>query len=163
MPLVGWGYRVEMASDQKFTIDSARDAEGAGTLGSWVESFLASDGSDNAELGKRLRREFPLWFGPILIPFDRLNRLAGPPDQPTLERLDHDDLESVESMQESIEDGWSPPPFVATWNDDHLMLEDGNHRVEGIRRSGEGSYWCVVGVATDDDRRLAQDEIDEAR
>ena len=64
------------------------------------------------------------------------------------------------AMEESIEDGWTPPPFVATWQDDHLVLEDGNHRAEGVRRSGDGSYWCVVGVNSDDERAAAQAAID---
>ena len=149
-----------MANDDEYTVQSARDAGERGELAGWVAGFLASDGSDNAELGEQLEQEYPMWFGPVRIAFDRLHRLAGPPDQPTLERLDEDDLETVESMEESIDDGWDPPPFVATWQDDHLMLEDGNHRAEGVRRSGDDGYWCVVGVHTHDEWRDAQAVID---
>ena len=155
---VDWVH-VIMALDQQYTIHSARQANERGELGDWVADFLASDGSDNAVLGEQLRDEYPLWFGPVRIGFDRLHRLAGPPDQPTLERLDEDDLETVESMEESIDEGWTPPPFVATWQDDHLMLEDGNHRAEGVRRFGDDSYWCIVGVTTDDERAAAEAEI----
>lgn len=149
-----------MSNDQEFSTSTARDAASTGELGRWVADFLASDGSDNAELGEQLFEKYPQWFGPIRIAFDRLHRLAGPPDQPTLERLDEDDLETVEAMEESIDDGWTPPPFVATWQGDHLMLEDGNHRVEGLRRAGNTDYWCVVGALDDEDRQAAQDAID---
>ncbi|WP_040495047.1 ParB N-terminal domain-containing protein [Ilumatobacter nonamiensis] len=132
-------------SDQEFTVESARSASEAGRLDDWVARFLASDGSDNAELGKELSGEYDDWTGPVRLPFDRLHRLAGPPDQPTLDRLTDDDEETVEAMEESVDDGWVPPPFVATWQDDHLVLEDGNHRAEGLRRAGQDSYWCVVG------------------
>lgn len=155
-----WGYSQVMSSDQSFTVRTARDAASTDALGEWVAAFLASDGSDNAELGEQLDADHPIWFGPVQIAFDRLNRLAGPPDHPTLERLDQDDLETVESMEESIDDGWAPPPFVATWQDDHLVLEDGNHRVEGVRRAGDDSYWCVVGVRSDDERAAAQAAIE---
>lgn len=129
-------------------------------MADWVAEFLASDGSDNAVLGEQMRNDYSIWFGPVRIGFDRLHRLAGPPDQPTLERLDSEDIERVESMEESIEDGWTPPPFVATWQGDHLVLEDGNHRAEGVRRSGDDGYWCVVGVNTESERDAAHAVID---
>lgn len=154
------GYDPGMLTDD-FTIQSARDAADAEELATWVAEFLASDGSDNAVLGEQLNNEYPIWFGPIDIRFDQLHRLAGPPDQPTLERLDDDDLETIEAMEASIDDGWTPPPFVATWRDDHIVLEDGNHRVEGLRRSGHDSHPCVVGVTTDADRARAEAAIAE--
>ena len=147
-----------MSNDSSFTTDDARAASDAGRLGSWVAEFLASPGSDNAELGEALAAKYTLWDGPLELPFDHLHRLAGPPDQPTLERLDSDDLETVDEMRDSIEDGWTPPPFVATWQDDHLVLEDGNHRVEGLRRSGHATYWCVVGFDDDESRRRFDSE-----
>ena len=147
-------------SDERFTIESARGAAEGDRLSEWVADFLASDGSDNAELGEQLHEEYPMWFGPVKVPFDRMHRLAGPPDQPTLERLDDEDIETVESMEKSIDDGWTPPPFVATWQGDHIMLEDGNHRAEGVRRAGDDGYWCVIGVHTNDERRAAEALID---
>ena len=143
-------------SDERFSVETARDAAASGELGTWVADFLSSDGSDNAELGEQLRADYPMWFGPVRVPFRLMHRLAGPPDQPTLERLTDDDLETVEAMEASIDDGWSPPPFVATWQDDHIMLEDGNHRAEGVRRAGDGGYWCVVGVRSDAEREAAE-------
>lgn len=138
-----------MSAAQEFTrLDAARAADD-GQLARWMTDFLASDGSDNAELGRQLADDHPIWFGPLQIDFDRLHRLAGPPSQPTLERLDDDDLVTVESMQDSIDDGWNPPPFVVTWNGDHLVLEDGNHRIEGLRRNGHDRWWCIVGVRTE--------------
>jgi hypothetical protein len=148
-----------MPTDGDFTVQSASQAARVGELAEWVADFLASDGSDNAELGEELQDRYPIWFGPVEIPFNRLHRLAGPPDQPVLERLGHDDLEAVESMEDSIDEGWAPPPFVATWQNDHLVLEDGNHRAEGIRRSGQDGYWCIVGVETTEEREAAETVI----
>ncbi|MGA9277020.1 hypothetical protein [Ilumatobacter sp.] len=145
-------------SDSEFTVESARTAAEVGDLSTWVARFLASDGSDNAELGEQLSGEYAEWFGPLRLEFDRLHRLAGPPDQPTLERLGDDDLETVEDMQESVDEGWSPPPFVVTWQGDHLVLEDGNHRIEGLRRAGHDSYWCVLGFDDADARAQYDDQ-----
>ncbi len=154
------GYAQPMSLEE-FTVQSAQRAADAGKLATWVDDFLASDGSDNAVLGEQLREAYPIWFGPIDIRFDQLHRLAGPPDQPTLERLDDDDVETVEAMEESIDDGWTPPPFVATWQEDHLVLEDGNHRVEGLRRSGHDRHPCIVGVTSDAERARAEAAIAE--
>lgn len=148
-------------SDPKFTIESARTAAEAGDLATWAAEFLASDGSDNSELGEELREDYPVWIGPVRLPFARLHRLAGPPDQPTLDRLTDDDMDTVEDMEESVEEGWEPPPFVVTWQQDHLVLEDGNHRIEGLRRAGEDEYWCVVGF--DDPDALTQFDAEYGR
>jgi hypothetical protein len=147
-----------MSIDDDFSVDAARAADRNGVLDTWVEEFLASDGSDNAELGRELSDDF-VWFGPVEVPFDRLRRLAGPPDEPTLERLDGDDLDRVEDMADSIDDGWVSPPLVATWRDDHFRLEDGNHRVEALRRAGHDRYWCVVGTFDTAARRRAESEL----
>lgn len=140
------------STNNDFSVAGARAAAARDELGQWVAEFLASDGSDNLELGRELRQQKEHWHGPVRLPFDQLHRLAGPPDQPTLERLTEDDLETVEGMEESIEDGWDPPPLVVSFENDQLVLEDGNHRVEGLRRAGAEDYWCVVGFDDASDR-----------
>jgi hypothetical protein len=67
---------------------------------------------------------------------------------------DEDDWrDDVEDLSEKVEEGWQPPPLVVTQNDmGQLVLEDGNHRVEGLRRSGEQQTWAVVGFASTDAR-----------
>lgn len=135
-----------MSNEFDDTVDGARNAQTEGTIGDWVRHFLGSDGSDNAVLGDELRAEKAIWHGPIELPFDELNRLAGPPDQPTLDRLDDDDIETVEGMADSIDDGWQPPPLIVSINDHgEFEVEDGNHRIEGLRRSGHDRYWALVG------------------
>lgn len=140
-----------MPSDQHFTIAAARDAAAAGDLARFVAEFLAAPGSDNEALGQQLADEVVSWIGPVRLPFDALHRLAGPPDQPTLGRLDDDDLETVDSMGDSIDEGWEPPPLIVTYDEklDQLVVEDGNHRAEGLRRIGEIDYWSIVGFRSD--------------
>lgn len=132
-----------MANDD-FSLDSARRAADADRLGSWVADFLSSPGSDNAALAAQLSDPPRWWLGPLRLPFDRLHRLAGPEDHPVLAPLDEDDLETVEQMEDSIEDGWQPPPLVVSCRGDQLVVEDGNHRIEGLRRAGEHDGWSVV-------------------
>ena len=136
-----------------FSIDSARAAEQRGDLAGWVADFLSSPGSDNAVLAAALHADKVSWCGPLRLPFDQLHRLAGPPDQPTVAPLNDDDLDTVEEMDESINEGWEPPPLIVSYRDSELVVEDGNHRIEGLRRSGHSDYWAVIGFDHDQQRR----------
>lgn len=146
-----------MDDELDLSIDGARTASERDELSTWVLEFLSSPGSDNAVLANELNAQKSSWYGPVELPFDRLHRLAGPPGQPTLERLDEDDLETVEDMEDSIEDGWTPAPMIVSFRDDHLVVEDGNHRIEGLRRIGHKEYWSVVGFEDDQQRRVFLD------
>jgi ParB-like nuclease domain len=140
------------------TVDGARTAAQRGELGRWVQEFLRSPGSDNAVLGAELRSELASWYGPVKLPFDELQRLAGPPDQPALVPLGDDDLERVDDMQESLDDGWEPPPIIVSYEDGEFVVEDGNHRIEGLRRAGYSEYWSVVGFSDEGERQRFLDE-----
>jgi hypothetical protein len=131
----------------EFSVDSARRAAEHDDLNGWVRRFLASPGSDNAELGEQLTDEPRWWIGPLQLPISALHRLVGPPEDPVLCPLDDDEWrDDVAEMAEKIDhDEWEPPPVVVMYRDDHLVLEDGNHRVEGLRRAGEDQAWAVVG------------------
>ena len=133
--------------DHEFSVDSARRAAGGDDLDGWVRRFLASSGSDNAELGEQLTAEPRWWIGPVRLAINTLHRLVGPPDEPVLCPLDDDDWrDDVAEMAEKIDDDeFEPAPVVVIVRDDQLVLEDGNHRVEALRRAGERETWAVVG------------------
>lgn len=137
-----------MTSDShEFTVSGARRARANDDLDGWVRRFLASPGSDNAELGEQLTATRRWWTGPVQLPISSLHRLVGPADAPVLCPLDDDEWRSdVSSMAEKIDhEEWEPPPVVVMYRNDQLVLEDGNHRVEGLRRAGEDRAWAVVG------------------
>lgn len=132
----------------EFSVDGARRAAERDVLDTWVRRFLASPGSDNAELGEELTSEPRWWTGPIRLPIGELHRLVGPPGDPVLCPLDDDDdwRDDVDDMAEQIDaEDWRPPPVVVMYRDDQMVLEDGNHRVEALRRSGDAEAWAVVG------------------
>jgi hypothetical protein len=142
-----------------FSIESARLAARRGELDAWVAAFLRSPGSDNAVLAAELDQGKVSWCGPLRLRFDELHRLAGPPDQPTLAPLTDDDQATVEEMGDSIDDGWDAPPLVVSYRDSQLVVEDGNHRIEGLRRCGFSDYWAVVGFDDDDQRQAFLAEV----
>jgi hypothetical protein len=145
-------------NDTDFTLDGARRAAEQDALADWVRRFLSSAGSDNAELADQLTGQERWWIGPLPLAIDSLHRLAGPPEDPVLVEVDDDHWgDNVEDMADMVaDDGWQPPPVVVVYRNDQLVLEDGNHRVEALRRAGVDEAWAVVGFDDPDDRdRLA--------
>jgi hypothetical protein len=135
-----------MHDDHDTSVDAARAAADADELGAWVACFLASPGSDNAELAEQLSETNRWWTGPLHLPIDQLHRLAGPEGHPVMEVVDDDYWrDDIDDMAEQLARGWEPPPVVVTYRDEQLVLEDGNHRVEGLRRAGRDTTWAVVG------------------
>jgi hypothetical protein len=134
------------ANDHEYSVQSAQAAAKRDELGDWVARFLASPGSDNAPLAGILSDPPRYWLGPVQLPLNRLHRLAGPPGEPVLCPLSEDEWgEDVEEMEHLVEEGWEPPPVIVTYKNGQLVLEDGNHRVEGLRRAGGPQAWAVVG------------------
>ena len=148
----------------EFSVDSARQAAGQDRLGEWVARFLASPGSDNPVLAETLPAELPWWAGPFQLPLSELNRLAGPPGDPVLCPVDDEYWdERVETMDELAERGWDPPPVIVAYRDGEYVLEDGNHRAEGVRRAGRRVVWAVVGFADPRTRdRFTAEWVDRA-
>lgn len=137
-----------MTDRQAFTVAAARHAAERNELARWVAEFLASPGSDNAALADALTHPPRTWIGPVRLRLDQLHRLAGPADHPVLVAVDEDDWrEDVDDLEQKVAEGWEPPPMVVTFRDDQLVLEDGNHRAQGLRRTGEDDAWCVVSFA----------------
>lgn len=136
-----------MHDQTEYSVEAARTAAERDELDAWVAAFLASPGSDNAPLAEKLTERPRHWLGPVQVPLDRLHRLAGPPDAPVLCAVDDDYWrDDVDDMAENIEqDRWEPPPVIVSHRDGQLVLEDGNHRVEGLRRAGEDQAWAVIG------------------
>jgi hypothetical protein len=135
-----------MTDVDRYSVDAARAAAERGELGDWVVEFLASPGSDNGELAAALAARPRWWLGPLEVPLEDLNRLAGPPGEPVLVPVDEDYWrDDVDDLGHKVRRGYEPPPVIATYRDGELFLEDGNHRVEGVRRSGATATWAVIG------------------
>jgi hypothetical protein len=142
-----------MSDDDRHSIDAARVAAARDELGSWVAEFLASPGSDNAALGEDLTNRLRWWLGPVRVPLRRLHRLAGPRGDAVLCPVDENDWrDDVDELEHKVNDGWEPPPVIVSYRDGQLILEDGNHRVEGVRRTGADHTWAVIGFDDPEER-----------
>lgn len=131
--------------EHDYSVEAAREASDRDEVAAWVADFLASPGSDNAELGAMLAERPDSWLGPLRLPIDQLCRLAGPADAPVLEAVEeHEWRDDVTDLAERIEQGWGPPPVIVTCRGDQLVVEDGNHRIEALRRAGVTHAWSLV-------------------
>ena len=140
------GQPAVMADDEgRFSLASARVAASEGRAAEWVGEFLASRGSDNAILAAALAQDRHSWVGPLEVAVTDLVPLAGPANEVVLCPVEPDEWEAdVESMEESIEEGWDPPPLLVEYQDGQLLLQDGNHRYEALTRDGAASAWVLV-------------------
>lgn len=129
---------------RRFDLESAFAAAERGDIASWVGEFLASRGSDNATLAAGLAQRPHWWVGPARVPVADLVRLAGPEDEVpcTVEEDEWED--DVGAMEESIEQGWQPPPLLVQHRDGELLLQDGNHRYEALVRAEAEHAWVVI-------------------
>ena len=129
---------------QRFDLASARAAAAREETALWVGDFLASAGSDNATLAAALAQRRHWWVGPIRVPLDDLVRLAGP-ERDALVQVPPARWEGdVEEMEESLDEGWEPPPLLAEFRDGELLLQDGNHRYEALERAHARSAWVLA-------------------
>jgi hypothetical protein len=142
-----------MTSDHEYSPAAARAAAGRGELADWVADFLRSPGSDNAPLADQLTEKYRWWVGPVQVPLDQLHRLAGPPGAPVMRAVDDDEwCDEVDDLSRRIQAGHEPPPVITSYRGDRLVLEDGNHRVEALRRSRADQAWAVIGFENSEDR-----------
>jgi hypothetical protein len=152
-----------MSGGTEYTPETARIAARRDELGDWVAEFLSSPGSDNAELADELTDRLGWWLGPVQVPIDDLHRLAGPPGAPVLQALGDDEWrDDVDDLTRRIEAGHEPAPVIASYRNGQLVLEDGNHRVEAVRRARAGQAWAVIGFESPEERDgyLARSERD---
>src|SRR3954447_9414968 len=127
------GYGNAMNDGSEYSVETARQAAERGKLNAWVARFLASPGSDNAALAKKLCEQLRWWVGPGRLPLNRLHRLAGPAGAPVMCPVDEEYWDDrVDEMEELITDGWEPAPVIVVFRNDELVLEDGNHRIESL-------------------------------
>jgi len=134
--------RIAAAGDDRFGLAAARAAALEGRSAHWVGGFLAATG--NLVLGAALAERPHWWLGPLRIPLRALRRLAGP--EPDLDwTIDPAEWDAeVGSMEADIEQGWEPPPLLAHVEGGALVLHDGNHRFEALRRAGADAAWVLL-------------------
>jgi hypothetical protein len=148
---------------RRFSLETAFEASERDEVALWVGDFLASRGSDNEVLAAALAQKQHWWAGPLRVPVDELERLAGPEDDVLVDIAQDEWEHDVGKMEESVEQGWEPPPLLAEYQDGRLLLQDGNHRYEALVRAGETHAWILVWFDDPADRDAFRDAHPQAQ
>lgn len=135
-----------------YSLDNALQAAARDEIAVWIGDFLASRGSDNEVLAAALAQQRHWWLGPVELPLERLERLAGPEDDMVCPIDDEEWDEDLGEMEASLEQGWEPPPLLVQYEGGRLLLQDGNHRFEAMARAGEETVWALIYFADPADR-----------
>ena len=126
-----------------FTVDEALDYASRGEIEVWVHLFLNSVG-DNKPFSEGLKLQKRYWLKPLFIELGKLRRCCGP--EPEMQFVvPTDGWEShITYFQSLIQDGWNMPPLIAYNESDYLIVNDGNHRLEAMKREGIEKCWVII-------------------
>lgn len=121
------------------TLSAALAAEERGEVGAWVQVFLRGSGmnvgfADGLLLADR-------WWLLFEFPLDLLGTCSGPDPHCDFPRNAERWETAVNGLVAAMESGWEPPPLIAEGTT--LIVRDGSHRYEALRRAGFDRYWTI--------------------
>ena len=130
-------------NNMKFTVEEALSFSKEGRVEEWVHLFLNSVG-DNVPFSEGLKLERRYWTGPLLIKFDKLRRCCGP--EPEMEYFNEPEgwEAEISKFQKLIRSGWEMPPLIAQHEGNDIVVNDGNHRMEALKREGIEECWVII-------------------
>jgi hypothetical protein len=141
------------------TLAAAVAADERGELGEWVQAFLRGPGQNAAFAdGLSLAERWWLLFD---YPLGLLSTCSGPDPSFEFPRDPERWEVAVESMAGEIKRGWQPPPLIASG--ESLIVRDGSHRYEALRRAGFERYWTIFYWERQRGPRRFDDSLTSAR
>jgi hypothetical protein len=129
--------------NMSFNVEEAIAYGKEGKIEEWVHAFLNSVG-DNVPFSEGLKLEKRYWTGPLLISIDKLKRCCGPEPGMEYYNAPEDWEPCIKKFQDLIRNGWDMPPLIVQHEGDKLIVSDGNHRLEAMRREGIYKCWIIV-------------------
>jgi len=126
-----------------FTVKTSLDAKEKGMLQEWINDFLNSEGGNRGLLeGLKIKKRY--WRGPYEIDIDKLIRCCGP--EKNMEYIVSKEAfeKNVNHLKEIFDQKGELPPLIAEYVNGCLIVRDGNHRLEALRRCGIKKYWVLV-------------------
>ncbi|MCL6603732.1 MAG: hypothetical protein K6T94_12715 [Paenibacillus sp.] len=127
----------------KFNVDEAIQFAKQGCLEEWVHLFLKTIG-DNAGLSEGLKIQKRYWAGPLLMPLDRLRRCCGPEENMEYYNPSESWEPHIISFCQLLQEGWDYAPLIVQHHEAELIITDGNHRHEAMRRLNYKEYWVIL-------------------
>lgn len=134
-----------------FNVHTAREYAEKNKIDEWVHLYLAAGEWANPGLSNGLKLKKRWWVGPLEIPLEQLVRKCGP--EPEMEYLMPPESweRRTNHIAMTVTDPLLLPPAIAEYRDGKLVLADGNHRHEGVRRKGWSSLWAWIWFNSEED------------
>lgn len=57
----------------------------------------------------------------------------------------------IKNLQRLINEGWDMPPLIAENTDGKLIIRDGNHSIEAMKRENFHKCWVITWDSTSED------------
>lgn len=147
-----------MLSIENNWLDMALGCETQEQIEEWVHKYLCGSGN-NIPLSDGLKLAKRYWIGPMKYRLDALERICGPEEHMEF-RQDAEGWEiGIQAMMESLEKGWTPAPFILTFDDKGISLRDGNHRYEALKRMGHEEHWVFIWCNNEKDYEYLMQEM----
>jgi len=126
-----------------FTIKTSLEAKKKGVIQEWIYDFLNSNGG-NRSLLKGLKMKKRYWRGPYEIEIDKLKRCCGP--EKDMEYIvSNEEFEiNVNHLKGVINDNGELAPLITEYVNGTLIVRDGNHRLEALKRCGTTKLWVLT-------------------
>jgi hypothetical protein len=130
-------------SGMDFSLRGARKMDAEGKLENWLHAYLTCEPRwANPGLSTGLRKA-PRIYSLYEIPLADLNRKCGP--EPEMEYQQDVDMfeKHIRGIEKSLEELEDLPPLIVEDVGGRLMVCDGTHRLEAIRRKGWATCWVI--------------------
>ncbi len=126
-----------------FNVNEAIEFYKRGEIEKWVHLFLNSVGN-NKPFSEGLKLQKRYWIGPILIDLDKLTRCCGPESEMEFYNSRESWEMEISKFQKLIRDGWDMPPLIVQNTQGKLIVNDGNHRIEAMKRENIQKCWVII-------------------
>lgn len=126
-----------------FTVKETIRFSKEGKIEEWVHLFLNSHGG-NAPFSEGLKLHKRYWLGPLQIDINKLRRCCGP--EPNMKYFSNpcDWENEIKKFQELLKNGTEMPPLIVQHEGNDLIVNDGNHRLETMKREGTKKCWVII-------------------
>jgi hypothetical protein len=126
------------------TVKSAIDFSNSGVLEEWIHLFLRSEG-DNVGFSDGLKL-FPRKFAPpTLMDLNQFVRCCGPESDMKWQIDEKGFNTKVHGIMDKYRTGtWDMPPLIIGLSDGMYEVNDGNHRIEALKRLKIDKYWVII-------------------
>jgi len=126
-----------------FSAAEALDFAKRGLLESWIHEFLTTSGK-NEKLSTGLKKQKRFFIGPKKIYLNSMRRVCGPEKGMKFRESQERWEKRVKRILSGLKRNWEMPPFIVMCKRGKLLIADGNHRYEALRRRGFKKYWTII-------------------